>query len=207
MTYPVLRAVSRGASRAHDPAHRRALRPLRRVRRRSLLPCLPLRPDHGGAPGQPAGPGRYPDHERPPARPGRPVRRRGDRHAGVAGRRRPSVDGAVYLSIDLDGLDPAFAPGVSHRDPGGLSVREVIGLVQGVARLRRGSGHRGVQSPAGPRRHDRDGGREAGQGSGRADDGGRGLADAGAAPVCFIPARRRHARRAAVEIESSRSTI
>lgn len=43
---------------------------------------------------------------------------------------RPSVDGAVYVSIDLDGLDPAFAPGVSHRDPGGLTVREVIGLVQ-----------------------------------------------------------------------------
>jgi arginase len=45
---------------------------------------------------------------------------------------RPSVDGAVYISIDLDGLDPAFAPGVSHRDPGGLTVREVIGLVQGA---------------------------------------------------------------------------
>ena len=43
---------------------------------------------------------------------------------------RPTVDGAVYMSIDLDGLDPAFAPGVSHRDPGGLTVREVIGLVQ-----------------------------------------------------------------------------
>ena len=43
---------------------------------------------------------------------------------------RPSVDGLVYISIDLDGLDPAFAPGVSHRDPGGLTVREVIGLVQ-----------------------------------------------------------------------------
>jgi arginase len=45
---------------------------------------------------------------------------------------RPSVDGDVYVSIDLDGLDPAFAPGVSHRDPGGLSVREVLGLVQAV---------------------------------------------------------------------------
>lgn len=45
---------------------------------------------------------------------------------------RPSVDGAVYISIDLDGLDPAFAPGVSHRDPGGLSVREVLGMVQGA---------------------------------------------------------------------------
>jgi agmatinase len=45
---------------------------------------------------------------------------------------RPRTDGPVYLSIDLDGLDPAFAPGVSHREPGGLSVREVLDLVQGV---------------------------------------------------------------------------
>jgi arginase len=43
---------------------------------------------------------------------------------------RPVVDGTVYLSVDLDGLDPAFAPGVSHREPGGLSVREVLTLVQ-----------------------------------------------------------------------------
>lgn len=34
----------------------------------------------------------------------------------------------VYISMDLDGLDPAFAPGVSHREPGGLSVRQVIDL-------------------------------------------------------------------------------
>ncbi len=45
---------------------------------------------------------------------------------------RPSSSGAVYLSIDLDGLDPAFAPGVSHREPGGLSVRDVIDLVHAV---------------------------------------------------------------------------
>jgi arginase len=43
---------------------------------------------------------------------------------------RPGTDGPMYLSIDLDGLDSAYAPGVSHRDPGGLSVREVIDLVQ-----------------------------------------------------------------------------
>jgi arginase len=43
--------------------------------------------------------------------------------------KRPVVDGPVYLSIDLDGLDPAFAPGVSHREPGGLSVREVLTLI------------------------------------------------------------------------------
>ena len=46
---------------------------------------------------------------------------------------RPSVDGPVYLSIDLDGIDPAFAPGVSHPEPGGLTVREVIAMVQNIA--------------------------------------------------------------------------
>jgi arginase family enzyme len=44
----------------------------------------------------------------------------------------PSLDGLVYVSIDLDGIDPAHAPGVSHREPGGLTVRDVIGLVQNV---------------------------------------------------------------------------
>jgi len=39
----------------------------------------------------------------------------------------------VYLSVDLDVLDPAFAPGVSHREPGGLSVREVLSIVQRLA--------------------------------------------------------------------------
>ena len=43
---------------------------------------------------------------------------------------RPLLEGPVYLSIDLDGLDPAFAPGVSHREPGGLSVRDVVSLIQ-----------------------------------------------------------------------------
>jgi arginase len=32
----------------------------------------------------------------------------------------------VYVSFDMDALDPAFAPGVSHREPGGMSVREVL---------------------------------------------------------------------------------
>jgi arginase family enzyme len=43
---------------------------------------------------------------------------------------RPRTSGQVYLSIDLDGLDPAYAPGVSHLEPGGLSTREVLRLVQ-----------------------------------------------------------------------------
>ncbi|HJU69804.1 MAG TPA: agmatinase [Gemmatimonadaceae bacterium] len=43
---------------------------------------------------------------------------------------RPVVRGPVYVSVDLDGLDPAFAPGVSHREPGGLSVRDILGVIQ-----------------------------------------------------------------------------
>ena len=43
---------------------------------------------------------------------------------------RPRVEGSVYLSVDLDVLDPAFAPGVSHREPGGLSVRDVLSILQ-----------------------------------------------------------------------------
>lgn len=39
-------------------------------------------------------------------------------------------DGPVYLSVDMDVLDPAYAPGVSHHEPGGLSTRDVIRLVQ-----------------------------------------------------------------------------
>ncbi len=54
-----------------------------------------------------------------------------DMRAWAAGKR-PVVRGPVYLSLDLDGLDPAFAPGVSHREPGGLSVRDVLGIVQGL---------------------------------------------------------------------------
>lgn len=46
---------------------------------------------------------------------------------------RPSLAGPVYVSLDLDGLDPAFAPGVSHREPGGLSVREVLRLLHGLS--------------------------------------------------------------------------
>jgi arginase len=39
-------------------------------------------------------------------------------------------DTPVYISFDVDGLDPAFAPGVSHREPGGLSTRQAIDLIQ-----------------------------------------------------------------------------
>jgi arginase len=40
--------------------------------------------------------------------------------------------GPIYLSLDLDGLDPAYAPGVAHREPGGLSTRQVINLIHAI---------------------------------------------------------------------------
>ena len=40
-----------------------------------------------------------------------------------------SIDGPVYVSLDLDALDPAYAPGVSHPEPGGLSTRDVVSLI------------------------------------------------------------------------------
>jgi agmatinase len=43
---------------------------------------------------------------------------------------RPAIHGPVYLSLDLDVFDPGFAPGVSHREPGGLTPRDVITLIQ-----------------------------------------------------------------------------
>ena len=49
-----------------------------------------------------------------------------------AGGARPAVSGPVYLSIDIDGIDPAFAPGVSHREPGGLSVRDVLSMIHSL---------------------------------------------------------------------------
>ena len=41
-------------------------------------------------------------------------------------------DGPVYVSLDLDGIDPAFAPGVSHPEPGGLSVRDVLNILHSI---------------------------------------------------------------------------
>ncbi len=43
-----------------------------------------------------------------------------------------SFDDPLYISVDLDVLDPAFAPGVSHREPGGLSTRQLIDAIQSV---------------------------------------------------------------------------
>lgn len=37
---------------------------------------------------------------------------------------------ATYVTVDMDGFDPAFAPGVSHPVPGGLNARQVLSFLQ-----------------------------------------------------------------------------
>jgi arginase len=39
---------------------------------------------------------------------------------------RPVIDGPLYVSLDMDALDPAFAPGISHHEPGGFSTRDLL---------------------------------------------------------------------------------
>ncbi len=41
-------------------------------------------------------------------------------------------DGPVYVTFDMDVLDPGFAPGLSHREPGGMSVREAIAHLHAI---------------------------------------------------------------------------
>lgn len=45
---------------------------------------------------------------------------------------RLEIRGPVYVSFDIDVLDPAFAPGVSHREPGGMTVREAIAHLHAI---------------------------------------------------------------------------
>jgi arginase len=45
---------------------------------------------------------------------------------------RVKVKGQVYVSFDMDVLDPAFAPGISHWEPGGMSVREAIAHLHAI---------------------------------------------------------------------------
>ena len=44
----------------------------------------------------------------------------------------PIPEEPLYISIDLDAFDPAFAPGVSHHEPGGLSTRELLRVLHRV---------------------------------------------------------------------------
>lgn len=38
----------------------------------------------------------------------------------------------LYISFDLDALDPAYAPGVSHHEPGGLSTRQALDIIHSL---------------------------------------------------------------------------
>jgi len=40
--------------------------------------------------------------------------------------------GPLYVSLDLDVLEPMLAPGVGHPEPGGLTVRDVIDLLTAI---------------------------------------------------------------------------
>ncbi len=44
---------------------------------------------------------------------------------------------AVYVTVDIDGFDPAFAPGTGTPEPGGLNWHQVTDLLAAVARQRR----------------------------------------------------------------------
>ena len=41
-----------------------------------------------------------------------------------------------YISVDIDVLDPAFAPGTGYLEPGGLSTRELLYLLQRIKLLK-----------------------------------------------------------------------
>jgi arginase len=43
-----------------------------------------------------------------------------------------TLQAPLYISLDMDVLDPAFAPGISHHEPGGLTTRELISIIQAI---------------------------------------------------------------------------
>ncbi len=45
-------------------------------------------------------------------------------------------DGPLFLSFDVDVLDPAFAPGTGTPEAGGLSTREALGYLRALRGLR-----------------------------------------------------------------------
>ncbi len=44
----------------------------------------------------------------------------------------PALTGPVYVTVDLDALDPAYAPGVSHHEPGGMSTRQLLDALRQI---------------------------------------------------------------------------
>jgi len=58
-------------------------------------------------------------------------------HADWIDRALGLLDEAVYVTVDMDGLDPSIAPGVGTPEPGGLSWEQVTGLLRRVCAERR----------------------------------------------------------------------
>lgn len=42
----------------------------------------------------------------------------------------------IYISVDVDGFDPAYAPGTGTPEAGGLEAREGLALLRGLQGLR-----------------------------------------------------------------------
>jgi len=51
----------------------------------------------------------------------------------IAEARRVVGDGPTYVSFDVDGIDPAFAPGTGTPEVGGLTPREALAILRGLA--------------------------------------------------------------------------
>jgi len=43
-----------------------------------------------------------------------------------------SFDTPVYISVDMDALDPAYAPGVAHHEPGGMTTRQLLNIIHAI---------------------------------------------------------------------------
>ncbi|KAI3340613.1 arginase [Ustulina deusta] len=52
--------------------------------------------------------------------------------SGIISRIRDRVAGPVYISVDIDVLDPAFAPATGTPEPGGWSTRELLAILDGL---------------------------------------------------------------------------
>ena len=54
---------------------------------------------------------------------------------GIRARLREQGDPPLYLSLDIDCLDPAFAPGTGTPEPGGLTTNQVLTVVEELSDL------------------------------------------------------------------------
>lgn len=55
--------------------------------------------------------------------------------AVIAEARRVVGDGPTYITFDVDGLDPVYAPGTGTPEPGGITTREALRMLRGFRNL------------------------------------------------------------------------